>query len=63
MKFTEQEKAMAVSILHRIYKNVTTGENADMTSTDESLIFAFNEDSFKDLEKFIKKAAKEYILN
>ena len=63
MRFTENEKNMAITILNRVYKNIKTGENATDLTTDESLIFAFNEDSFKDLEKFIQKASKEYILN
>ena len=62
MRITENEKGMIVSILNRVYKNVTTGENAGDLTTDESLIFAFDEDSLKDLEKFIQKAAKEYVL-
>ena len=62
MRITEIEKGMIVSILNRVYKNVTTGENADQKATDESLIFAFDDDSLRDLEKFIQKAAKEYIL-
>ncbi len=62
MRITENEKGMIVSILNRVYKNVTTGENSEMLSTDESLIFSFDEDSLKDLEKFIQKAAKEYVL-
>lgn len=63
MKISENEKGMIVSILNRIYKNVTTGENAGDNTTDESLIFAFDKESLKDLENFIKKASKEYILN
>lgn len=62
MRITENEKGMIISILHRVYKNVTTGENAELLSTDESLIFSFDNDSLKDLKKFIQKAAKEYIL-
>lgn len=62
MRITENEKGMIVLILNRVYKNVTTGENSEMLSTDESLIFSFDEDSLKDLEKFIQKAAKEYVL-
>ena len=55
MRITENEKGMIVSILNRVYKNVTTGENSEMLSTDESLIFSFDEDSLKNLEKFIQK--------
>jgi len=62
MRITENEKGMIVSILNSIYKNVTNGENSEMLSTDESLIFSFSEDSFKDLKQFIQKAEKEYIL-
>ncbi len=62
MRITENEKGMIISILNRVYKNIKTGENAEDLTTDASLIFSFNEDSFKDLEKFIQKAAKEYIL-
>ena len=63
MRFTEMEKGMAIAILNRVYKNVKTGENAKDFTTDESLILTFDESSFKDLEKFIKKASKEYALN
>lgn len=63
MRFTEMEKGMAIAILNRVYKNVKTGENAKDFTTDESLILSFDESSFKDLEKFIKKASKEYALN
>lgn len=62
MRISETEKGMIVSILNRIYKNVTTGENAEYKSTDVSLIFSFDNDSLNDLEKFIQKASKEYIL-
>ena len=62
MRFTEEEKTMAITILNRIYKNVTTGENSADKTTDESLIFSFDKNSIKTLEKFIQKAAKEYIL-
>lgn len=62
MRITENEKGMIISILNRIYKNVKTGENAEYKLTDVSLIFTFDDDSFNDLEKFIQKASKEYIL-
>ena len=63
MRFTEMEKGMVIAIVNRVYQNVKNGENAKDFTTDESLIMAFDEDSFKDLERFIKKASKEYILN
>lgn len=63
MRFTEMEKSMVIAIVNRVYKNIKNGENAKDFTTDESLIMSFDEDSFNDLEKFIKKAAKEYILD
>lgn len=62
MRFTELEKRMVIAIVNRVYKNIKTGENAENYTTDESLILSFDKSSFDDLEKFIKKASKEYVL-
>lgn len=62
MRFSELEKGLIVTILNTVYRNIKNSENPDMFATDESLIMSFDESSFHDLEKIIKKAQKEYEL-
>ena len=62
MRFSELEKGLIVTILNTVYKNIKNSEDPSMFTTDESLIMSFNESSFHDLEKIIKKAQKEYEL-
>lgn len=62
MRFTEKEKGLIVSILYTIYKNIKNGENAEDLTTDISLIFRFSDENFIELEKLIKRAAREYYL-
>lgn len=62
MRFSELEKGLIVTILNTVYKNIKNSENPNMFTTDESLIMSFDESSFHDLEKIIKKAQKEYEL-
>lgn len=62
MRFSELEKGLIVTILNTVYRNIKNSENPDMFTTDESLTMFFDESSFHDLEKIIKKAQKEYEL-
>lgn len=59
VKLTDYDKGL-IAVIGRIYKNVTTGENSENNSTDESLIFSFDNETLKDLEKIYNKFSKEY---
>lgn len=63
MRLNEQEKSFIVGMLHRVYKNVKTGENAQENTTDESLMFHFSEESMEQFDKLMTKFAREYELN
>lgn len=62
MEFSELEKGLIVTLLNTVYRNIKNSENPNMFTTDESLIMSFDEGSFNDLEKIIKRAQKEYKL-
>jgi len=61
MRLTENDKSFLAGIIGRIYKNVATGEMAfGYTTTDESLMFSFDESHFNYLKTLYNKFAKEY---
>lgn len=60
IKLTDYDKGLIAVLISKIYKNVTTGEMSQERATDESLIFAFDEETLKHLERIYNKFSKEY---
>ena len=60
IKLTDYDKGLIAVLISKIYKNVTTGEFAEERATDCSLMFAFDEETLKHLERIYNKFSKEY---
>lgn len=59
MKLTKEEKELLHWLISKTTKNVLTGNNKKLLSTDESLIFSFDYENMKTLLGIETKLAKE----